>query len=68
MCEPLAQQTRYVRLTLSNKVCWEVALEELLILKGVMQLGIGHASRLEPAVKNLVHAPQDALPLLTGNC
>jgi hypothetical protein len=53
--------------TLSNKVCWEVALKELLILKGVVQLRVRHAPRLKPAVKDFIHSPQHALALAAGN-
>ena len=53
--------------TLSNKVCWEVALKELFVLKGVVQLRVGHAPRLEPAVKDFINSAQHALALAAGD-
>lgn len=50
--------------TFGNKVSREVALEELLVLEGVVQLAIGHAATLKPAVKHLLHAAQLPLALL----
>ena len=43
---------------LGDEVRREVLLEALLVLEGVVQLGVGHGARLEPAVKHLVHTPQ----------
>lgn len=53
--------------TLSNKVGREVVLKEFDVLEGIVQLGVGHAARLEPAIKHLVHSSQHALALLAGN-
>lgn len=55
------------QLAFSNKVSREVALEEVLVLKGVVQLAVGHAAALKPAVKNLLHSAQHPLALLAGN-
>ena len=54
-------------LTLSYKVCWKVGLEEVLVFKGVVQLPIGHAAALKPAVKDVLHALELPLALLAGN-
>ena len=53
--------------TLSHKVGGEALLKELGVFKWVVQLSIGHAAALKPAVKDLVHASQLALPLPAGN-
>ena len=55
------------RHTFSHKVGREVGLEEALVLEGVVQLGVGHAAALEPAVENLVNALQGRAPLLAGD-
>ena len=53
--------------TFCHKVGRKVALEELLVLKGVVQLAVGHAATLKPAVKHLLHSMQVPLALLAGN-
>ena len=55
------------QLAFSNKVSREVALKEVLVLKGVVQLAVGHAAALKPAVKDLLHPPQHPFALLAGN-
>ena len=54
-------------LTFCYKVSREVGLEEVLVLKGVVQLGVGHAAALKPAVEDLVYALQGRAPFLAGN-
>ena len=41
--------------------------EKGLVVKGIMDLGVGHAATLEPAVEDVRHAPQDALALARGD-
>ena len=53
--------------TFSYKIGGEVALKELLVLKGVVQLAVGHAATLKPAVKHLLHTMQLPLALLAGD-
>ena len=53
--------------TFSYKVGGEVALKELLVLEWVVQLAVGHAATLKPAVKHLLHTTQLALALLAGD-
>lgn len=53
--------------TFCYKVSWEVAFKEFLVLKGVVQLAVGHAATLKPAVKHLLHSVQVPLALLAGN-
>ena len=60
----LGQQPRGMALAFCNKVSGEVALKELLVLKGVVQLAVGHAAALKPAVKHLLHSMQVPLALL----
>ena len=43
-------------------------LKEALVGKGVMQLPIGHAAALKPAVKDVLHPAQLALALAAGDC
>ena len=38
---------------LCNEVCWEALVEDVLVLKRVVELSVRHAARLEPAVKHL---------------
>ena len=72
---PSLQETSYTlhapkrtaMLTLSYKVCWKIGLKEVLVLKGVVQLPIGHAAALEPAVKDVLHALELPLALLAEN-
>ena len=60
-------EERTAKLTLSYKVCREVGLEEVFVLKGVVQLPIGHAAALKPAVKDVLHALELPLALLAGD-
>lgn len=53
--------------TFCYKVSREVAFKEFLVLEGVMQLAVGHATTLKPAVKHLLHSVQVPLALLAGN-
>ena len=53
--------------TFSHEVSREVGLEEVLVLEGIVQLGVGHAAALKPAVKDLVYALQGRAPLLAGD-
>lgn len=53
--------------TFSYKVGREVALKELLVLKRVVQLAVGHAATLKPAVKHLLHTMQLPFALLAGD-
>ena len=53
--------------TFSHEVGREVGLEEGPVLEGVVQLGVGHAAALEPAVEHLVDALQGRAPPLAGN-
>lgn len=46
----------------SNKVSGEGFFKLPPVLKGVVDLGIGHAPTLEPAIKNLRHTVQGTLP------
>eukprot|EP00160_Parvularia_atlantis_P015540 Unigene4479_Nuclearia_a/m.13690 Unigene4479_Nuclearia_a/g.13690 ORF Unigene4479_Nuclearia_a/g.13690 Unigene4479_Nuclearia_a/m.13690 type:complete len:521 (-) Unigene4479_Nuclearia_a:1533-3095(-) len=46
---------------LGDEVGGEGRLKLGAVLERVVLLGVGHAARLEPAVKNLLHAPQIAL-------
>lgn len=55
------------RPTFCYEVSWKVALKEGLVLKGVMQLAVGHASALKPAVKDLLNTAQISLALLAGD-
>lgn len=47
--------------TLSNEICRETVLKLLLILEWVVDLSIGHAATLKPAVKHLCHPLQLSL-------
>lgn len=53
--------------TFCNKVSWEVAFKEFLVLKRVVQLAIRHAAALKPAVKHLLHSVQISFALLAGD-
>ena len=53
--------------TFCNKVCREAFVEEILVLKGVVQLCIGHGPALKPAVEHLVHAPEGLAPAGAGD-
>ena len=45
--------------TFGDKVCWEATtLKEALLFKWVVQLAIGHAAALKPAVKDIFHPSQ----------
>ena len=44
------------------------ALEEGLVLEGVVQLAVGHASTLEPAIENVLHSAEQPLALTAGDC
>ena len=46
---------------LADEVGGELALEELLVLEGIVVLGEGHAARIEPAVDDLGRAAHGAL-------
>mmetsp|Transcript_16342 Transcript_16342/g.29130 ORF Transcript_16342/g.29130 Transcript_16342/m.29130 type:complete len:337 (-) Transcript_16342:1806-2816(-) len=58
--EPAARLVQPLR----DKVGGEVGLEELLVLKRVVQLTVRHAARLEPTVKHFIYAPEVTLALL----
>ena len=54
--------------TFSDKVRWEGApLKEALVFKGVVQLSVGHAAALKPAVKHIFHPSELPFPLATWN-
>ena len=44
-----------------DEVCRESVLEILPVFEGVVDLGVGHAAALKPAVKHLCDPPQHAL-------
>ena len=54
-------------MTFRNKVCGKAVLEEVRVLKGVVQLRVGHGPALEPAVEHLLHAPQGLAPTGAGD-
>ena len=50
-----------------DEVCGKARLKRLLVLKGVVALGVGHAAALEPAVKHLRHSIKVPLAQLRGD-
>ena len=53
--------------TLRDEIGRERLFELLLVLEGVVSLGVGHGTRLEPAVKDLLDTLELALALLRGD-
>lgn len=53
--------------TLGNEVTGEGLFELLDVLEGVVLGSVGHGTRLEPAVKDLLDTFEDTLALLAGN-
>lgn len=52
----------------SHKVSREIGFKQLLVLKGVMQLSVGHAAALKPAIKDIIHTPQHTITTAAGDC
>lgn len=53
--------------TLRNKITRKRALEQLLVLEGVMTLRIWHAARLEPAIEDLFDTSEVPFALFRGD-